>query len=60
MSYYIPRTYVCPKCTQEAEYSPSESFYAPVIKGSPICPFCYAKFLMDNVPIMSIKEKNNG
>jgi len=52
VSYYIPRTYVCPKCTQEAEYSPSESFYAPVIKGSPICPFCYAKFLMDNVPIM--------
>jgi len=63
MSYIIPQIYICHKCGGEHPYSPSNSFPAPVLGskdgfGKPICPFCYAKFLEDNLPIMLRKAQD--
>lgn len=57
--YYLPRTFICPKCEGSIEYSQSLSYSAsPILKGGiPICPYCYAEWVSANVPAMIVKDK---
>ena len=62
--YITPQPYKCLKCSHEFEHTPDGTHSAPVLsrqekdaRGSvrtinmPVCPVCYAKFLMENVGI---------
>ncbi len=52
--YFIPRTYHCPKCGHEMEYSPSLTYaFLPIAEGgNPFCYKCLIEFLSKNVPVM--------
>ena len=59
--YYAPQPYKCIKCENEFQYSQSNSHSGPVLseeyetkRGTlhrfmPVCPKCWADFLMKNV-----------
>ena len=59
--YYMPQPYKCLKCENEFQYSQSSSHSAPVLseqyeteRGTvqrhlPVCPKCWAEFLMKNL-----------
>ena len=53
MVYRIPASYKCIKCDYEFLFSPDHSHAAPVLsvdeRTVPMCPVCYAKFLMEHV-----------
>jgi DNA-directed RNA polymerase subunit RPC12/RpoP len=63
MSYIMPAPYKCIKCGFEFNFTPHNTHSAPVLQreipggngiyqqSMPICPKCWAKFLMDNVGI---------
>jgi DNA-directed RNA polymerase subunit RPC12/RpoP len=86
MSYISPQPYKCVKCDHEFEHSPHHAHPAPVLQkevqsergthsqAMPVCPRCWAKFLLENIGIgyntqkwrpegsdyQIEKEKNNG
>ena len=53
MSYIVPQPYKCVKCDYEFVFSPHHTHAAPVLsideRNVPMCPVCYAKFLMAHV-----------
>lgn len=63
MSYVSPSPYKCVKCDHEFEYSPHHTHAAPVLgreietahglvtQSMPVCPTCWAKFLLENIGI---------
>lgn len=61
MSYTYPAPYKCIKCAHEFEYTPDRMHPAPVLykavdtdrgtyqQSMPVCPSCWATFLMKNL-----------
>jgi DNA-directed RNA polymerase subunit RPC12/RpoP len=56
MTYHAPMPYKCIKCGYEFQYSQDHSHPAPVLSSAqnqsmPVCPQCWAKFLLENIGI---------
>lgn len=54
--YQSPQLMKCPTCHSEHQYSPDHTGaptnQVPKIKGYPICPSCWEKFLMENFSML--------
>ena len=63
MTYVVPQKYKCIKCEHEFQYSPHHTHPAPVLskdvetdrgtyrQSMPVCPSCWATFLLENIGI---------
>lgn len=63
MTYHFPSPYKCIKCDHEFQYSQDHGHPAPVLsravetdrgtynQSMPVCPKCWADFLMENLGI---------
>ena len=69
MSYIYPQPYKCVKCDHEFEYTPDRMHPAPVLskeieterstfqQSMPVCPKCWAEFLMANIGLGFCTQK---
>lgn len=59
--YYIPRPYVCKKCSNEIQWSPSDPIATPLVvpvldgPSAPVCPRCWNDWLLAQFGAMERK-----
>ncbi len=56
--YFIPQTYVCPKCDFDMKYTQSSTYaFLPISEnGRPFCYKCLINFITENVPVMKLQQ----